>query len=73
MFAQFADLVSFTNLEAAGFSAGGGLGMGVSPLANCLEKVPCALRACSPRQQLSRCDCTPRRAAAPPTPRCRPR
>eukprot|EP00802_Teleaulax_amphioxeia_P027611 Tamp_29016.p3 GENE.Tamp_29016~~Tamp_29016.p3 ORF type:complete len:110 (+),score=34.36 Tamp_29016:96-425(+) len=38
MFAQFADLVSFTNLEAAGFSAGGGLGMGVSPLADCLEK-----------------------------------
>ena len=36
---QFNDLVQFTNLAATGFSAGGGLGMGVSPVADCLDKV----------------------------------
>lgn len=39
---QFADIrqfVAFQSLAAAGFSAGGGLGMGISPLADCLAKV----------------------------------
>ena len=37
--------MSFQALEAAGFSAGNGLGMGVSPIANCLDKVLRALPA----------------------------
>ena len=40
---QFADIVTFQSLDdssnAVGFSAGNGLGMGVSPIADCLAKV----------------------------------
>jgi hypothetical protein len=46
---QFGDIVSFQALEATGFSAGNGLGMGVSPIANCLDKVLPARAACAGR------------------------
>ena len=36
---QFGDIVTFMNLDATGFSDGGGLSMGVSPVADCLPKV----------------------------------
>mmetsp|Transcript_5723 Transcript_5723/g.8489 ORF Transcript_5723/g.8489 Transcript_5723/m.8489 type:complete len:107 (-) Transcript_5723:30-350(-) len=35
---MFGDIVTFMNLDATGFSDGGGLSMGVSPVADCLPK-----------------------------------
>jgi len=34
----FADVRRMVQLEATGYSAGSGLGMGVSPLENCMDK-----------------------------------
>jgi len=36
--AMFADIQALSQLTAVGYSAGGGLGMGVSPVADCLDK-----------------------------------
>lgn len=69
---QFADIrqfVAFQSLAAAGFSAGGGLGMGVSPLKDCLAKVgalsvpPSRPRACAARAAYAAC--TPARYPRP--------
>lgn len=35
---MFADIQALSQLTAVGYSAGGGLGMGVSPFADCLDK-----------------------------------
>ena len=35
---MFGDIRSFVSLDAVGYSAGGGLGMGVSAYGDCLDK-----------------------------------
>ena len=35
---QFADIRELVQLDAVGYSAGGGLAMGTSPVADCLSK-----------------------------------
>jgi hypothetical protein len=35
---MFSHIRQFADLEATGYSAGGGLGMGTSPVADCLDK-----------------------------------